>query len=34
MARREVTQFYDDLDGSALSESEHQAVHFSFNGTD
>lgn len=34
MARREVTQFYDDLDGSALSESEHQAVHFSLNGTD
>ena len=34
MARREVTQFYDDLDGSPLSESDHQAVHFSFNGTE
>lgn len=34
MARREITQFYDDLDGSPLSESEHQAVHFSFNGTE
>ena len=34
MARREVTQYYDDLDGSPLSESDHQAVHFSFNGTE
>lgn len=34
MARREVTQFFDDLDGSPLSDSEHQVVHFSFNGTE
>lgn len=34
MARREVTQYYDDLDGSPLTEAEHQAVHFSFNGTE
>ncbi len=34
MARREVTQYYDDLDGTPLAESDHQSVKFSFNGID
>ncbi|KAB1503208.1 Lsr2 family protein [Corynebacterium sp. 320] len=34
MARREITQFFDDLDNSPLSESEVKVVEFSFRGND
>ncbi|AGS35909.1 Lsr2-like protein [Corynebacterium maris DSM 45190] len=34
MARREITQYFDDLDGSALTEEELNVVRFSLDGTD
>lgn len=34
MARREITQYYDDLDKSALTESELRVIRFSLDGTD
>ncbi|MBF4554352.1 histone-like nucleoid-structuring protein Lsr2 [Corynebacterium suicordis] len=34
MARREVTQFFDDLDNSPLSDDEVNVVEFSVNGVD
>lgn len=34
MARREITQYYDDLDQSPLTESELKIVEFSYDGTD
>lgn len=34
MARREVTQYFDDLDGSKLSEEEVHIVNFSVNGAE
>ena len=34
MARREVTQFFDDLDNSPLEENEVNVVQFSVNGID
>jgi hypothetical protein len=33
MARKEVTQFFDDLDGSALSADEVKVVEFSYKGS-
>lgn len=33
MSRREVTQFYDDLDHTPLSESEVEVIRFSVDGT-
>ena len=32
MARRELIQYIDDLDGSTLNESDHRVVRFSFDG--
>ncbi|MDK4209791.1 Lsr2 family protein [Corynebacterium accolens] len=32
MARREITQFYDDLDNQLIGEDELEAVRFSVNG--
>ena len=32
MARREVTQFYDDLDHSLIPEDQLEVVRFSVNG--
>lgn len=34
MARREITQYYDDLDKTALTEDELRVVRFSLDGTD
>lgn len=34
MSRREVTQFYDDLDNSLISEDELEVVRFAVNGKD
>jgi len=34
MARREVTQFFDDLDGTALSADDVNVVEFSYAGSD
>ena len=34
MARRNITQDFDDLDDQPLSESELHVVHFSLDGTD
>lgn len=34
MARREITQFFDDLDNSPLEESEVHVISFSFDGED
>lgn len=34
MARREVTQFYDDLDNSPLSPEEVHVIRFSTDGND
>lgn len=34
MARREITQYFDDLDNSPLSPEEVKVVDFSFDGTD
>lgn len=34
MARREITQYFDDLDQTPLEESEINVVHFSFNDKD
>ncbi|RAV31375.1 histone-like nucleoid-structuring protein Lsr2 [Corynebacterium heidelbergense] len=34
MARREVTQYYDDMDNSPLNEDEVNVVDFSVNGVD
>ena len=34
MARREITQFFDDLDNAPLSEEEVNVVDFSVNGID
>ncbi len=34
MARREITQYFDDLDNTPLNEDEIQIVEFSVNGTD
>lgn len=34
MARREVTQYYDDIDQTPLTEAELNVVQFSFMGTD
>lgn len=34
MARREITQYFDDLDQTPLSEDELHVVRFSLNGTD
>lgn len=33
MARREITQFFDDLDNSPLEESEVNIIRFSVDGT-
>ncbi|HJG43221.1 histone-like nucleoid-structuring protein Lsr2 [Corynebacterium phoceense] len=33
MSRREVTQFYDDLDHTPLSENELEVIRFSVDGT-
>ena len=32
MARREITQFYDDLDNQLIGEDELEVVRFSVNG--
>ena len=34
MARREITQFFDDLDNTPLNEDEVNVVDFSVNGID
>ncbi|MBV7294262.1 histone-like nucleoid-structuring protein Lsr2 [Corynebacterium sp. TAE3-ERU16] len=34
MARREITQYFDDLTKTPLSEEELHVVHFSLDGTD
>ncbi|SCX00402.1 histone-like nucleoid-structuring protein Lsr2 [Corynebacterium jeikeium] len=34
MARREITQFFDDLDNAPLSEDEVNVIDFSVNGID
>ncbi|MEZ2122536.1 MULTISPECIES: Lsr2 family protein [unclassified Corynebacterium] len=34
MARREITQYFDDLDKTPLSEDELHVVHFSLDGTE
>lgn len=34
MARREITQYYDDIDNSPLREDELHVVRFSMAGTD
>ena len=34
MARREITQYFDDLDNSPLTEAELNVVRFSVDGTD
>lgn len=34
MARREITQFYDDLDNTPLGTEEVNVVEFSYAGTD
>lgn len=34
MARREITQYFDDLDNTPLSKDEVHVVHFSVDGTD
>lgn len=34
MARREVTQIFDDLDNSPLEEKDVRVIRFSVNGTD
>ena len=34
MARREVTQYFDDLDNTTLNEEEVRVVDFSVNGVD
>lgn len=34
MARREVTQYFDDLDGTELSQNEVHIVNFSVNGAE
>lgn len=34
MARREITQYYDDLDKSPLTEDELRVIRFSLDGTD
>ncbi|MCL0246675.1 Lsr2 family protein [Corynebacterium sp. CCM 8835] len=34
MARREITQYFDDLTQTPLSEDELHVVHFSLDGTD
>lgn len=34
MARREVTQYIDDLDNTPLTEDEVVVIRFSLNGTD
>ena len=34
MARREITQYFDDLDNSPLTEAEWNVVRFSVDGTD
>ncbi|KGM18115.1 MULTISPECIES: histone-like nucleoid-structuring protein Lsr2 [Corynebacterium] len=34
MARREVTQFFDDFDNTPLSEDEVKVVDFTVNGVD
>nr|WP_274708586.1 Lsr2 family protein [Corynebacterium meitnerae] len=34
VARREITQYFDDLDQTPLDESEVNIVHFSFNNKD
>ncbi|AGP29819.1 histone-like nucleoid-structuring protein Lsr2 [Corynebacterium terpenotabidum] len=34
MARREITQFFDDVDGTALSSDEVNVVEFSYAGSD
>lgn len=34
MARREVTQFFDDLDNTPLSKDEVHVIRFSVNGND
>lgn len=34
MARRELIQYIDDLDGTTLTEGDVKVVHFSFNGRD
>ena len=32
MSRREVTQFYDDLDHTLIPEDQLEVIHFSVNG--
>ncbi|MGP6175629.1 histone-like nucleoid-structuring protein Lsr2 [Corynebacterium sp. A21] len=34
MARREITQYFDDLDDAPLEETELRVVQFSYEGTD
>ena len=34
MARREITQYFDDLDNSLLAEQDLQVIRFSLDGTD
>ncbi|MEH6234739.1 Lsr2 family protein [Corynebacterium pseudotuberculosis] len=34
MARREITQFFDDIDNTPLDESEVRVISFSFDGED
>ena len=34
MARRNITQYFDDLDDSPLNEDEVKIIRFSFEGTD
>lgn len=34
MARREITQYFDDLDGTLLSDEEINVIRFSLDGTD
>lgn len=34
MARQEITQYFDDLDATPLSEGQVKIIRFSFDGTD
>ena len=34
MARQEITQYFDDLDDTPLSEDQVKIIRFSFEGTD